>query len=87
MTEAALALSQSGAIEYRRGVVTVLDRAALERMTCECYGVIQSTFHRLLGDGDMPNPLAGIRLSTGGRSIAKDETPQTSQENIAQGWA
>jgi CRP-like cAMP-binding protein len=87
VTEAALALSQSGAIEYRRGVVTVLDRAALERMTCECYGIIQSAFHRLLGDGDVPNPLAGIRFSKGGRSIAKDGTPQTSQEDVAQGLA
>ena len=31
VTEAALALSEAGAIEYRRGFVTVLDRRALER--------------------------------------------------------
>lgn len=76
VTEAALALSELGAIEYRRGLVTVLDRAALERAACECYGIIRSTFDRLLGDGDTPSPLDGIKLSKGGRSIAKDGTPQ-----------
>lgn len=76
VTEAALALSEAGAIEYRRGLVTILDRTALERSACECYGIIRSTFDRLLGDGDTPSPLDGIKLSKGGRSIAKDGTPQ-----------
>jgi CRP-like cAMP-binding protein len=76
VTEAAQALCEAGAIQYRRGVVTVLDRAALERVSCECYGIIRSTFDRLLGDGETPNPLDGIKLSKGGRSIAKDGTPQ-----------
>lgn len=78
VTEAALALSEAGAIEYRRGLVTVLDRAALERSACECYAIIRSTVDRLLGEGDTPSPLDGIRLSKGGRTIAKDGTPQTS---------
>jgi CRP-like cAMP-binding protein len=78
VTEAALALSEAGAIEYRRGLVTVLDRAVLERSACECYGIIRSTFDRLLGEAETPNPLDGIRLSKGGRSIAKDGTPQAS---------
>lgn len=77
VTESAQALSEAGAIEYRRGVVTIVDRAVLERASCECYGIIRSTFNRLLGDGSMPSPLDGIRLSRNGRSIAKDGTPQT----------
>ncbi|MFN2567827.1 MAG: Crp/Fnr family transcriptional regulator [Gemmatimonadaceae bacterium] len=77
VTEAALALHDVGAIEYRRGLVTVLDRQALERQSCECYGIIRHTFDRLLGDGQAaPNPLEGLRLSKDGRSIAKDGTPQ-----------
>jgi CRP-like cAMP-binding protein len=75
VTEAALALQEAGAIEYRRGFVTVLDRQALEREACECYGVIRSTFDRLLGDGETPNPLDGVPLSKDGRTIAKDGTP------------
>ena len=76
VTESAQALSEAGAIEYRRGMVRILDRDALERASCECYGIIRSTFNRLLGDGTMASPLDGIRLSRGGRSIAKDGTPQ-----------
>jgi CRP-like cAMP-binding protein len=76
VTESAQALSEMGAIEYRRGMVTIVDRVALERASCECYLIIRSTFSRLLGDGSTPSPLDGIRLSRGGRSIAKDGTPQ-----------
>lgn len=76
VTEAAQALSEAGAIEYRRGMVTIVNRAALERATCECYAIIRSTFSRLLGDGTAKSPLDGIRLSRNGRSIAKDGTPQ-----------
>jgi len=75
VTEAALALSEDGAIEYRRGFVTVLDRKALERASCECYAIIRSTFDRLLGEGDSPSPLDGLTLTKDGHSIAKDGTP------------
>jgi CRP-like cAMP-binding protein len=75
VTEAALALNEAGAIEYRRGRVTVLDRQALEREACECYGVISSSFDRLLGEGRTPNPLEGVAFSKDGRTIAKDGTP------------
>ena len=83
VTESAQALSEAGAIEYRRGMVTVVDRAALERASCECYAIIRSTFNRLLGDGTAASPLDGIRLSKGGRSTAKDGTPQAEPGSIA----
>ena len=76
VTEAALALSQAGAIEYRRGFLRVLDRRALEDASCECYAIIHSTFDRLLGDGETPNPLSGLTLTKDGLTIAKDGTPQ-----------
>lgn len=37
VNEAAQTLQKSGAITYSRGRITVLDRAALERVACECY--------------------------------------------------
>lgn len=37
ITTAAGVLQQSGVIEYRRGAVTVLDRAGLEAAACSCY--------------------------------------------------
>ena len=37
VNEAAQGLQKAGAITYSRGRITVLDRAMLERATCECY--------------------------------------------------
>ena len=45
---AAGALRRAGLIGYRRGVVTILDRRGLERMSCECYGTSKREFDRLL---------------------------------------
>ncbi|MDB5071069.1 MAG: Crp/Fnr family transcriptional regulator [Candidatus Eremiobacteraeota bacterium] len=44
VSEAADALSRLGAIEYRRGVVTVLDRQILESAACECYDACRRAF-------------------------------------------
>jgi|SRR5947209_2063776 len=44
VSEAADALSRLGAIEYGRGVVTVLDKDVLEGASCECYGTCRQAF-------------------------------------------
>jgi CRP-like cAMP-binding protein len=48
VTEGALRLQQAGLIRYARGRITVLDRAGLERRTCECYAVVKKEYDRLL---------------------------------------
>jgi CRP-like cAMP-binding protein len=48
VTEAALKLAGAGLIHYVRGHITVLDRPALERRTCECYAVVKAEYDRLL---------------------------------------
>lgn len=48
VTEAASNLQRAGLIQYRRGHITVLDRAGLERRTCECYAVVRREYDRLL---------------------------------------
>lgn len=48
VTEAAGHLQQAGLIRYQRGRITVLDRAGLERRTCECYAVVKAEYDRLL---------------------------------------
>jgi CRP-like cAMP-binding protein len=48
VTEAAGNLHKAGLIDYRRGRITVLDRAQLERRTCECYAVVKKEYDRLL---------------------------------------
>jgi CRP-like cAMP-binding protein len=37
VTEVASKVQAAGAITYSRGVIRILDRAALMRMSCECY--------------------------------------------------
>jgi CRP-like cAMP-binding protein len=48
MREGAMVLQQAGVIRYADGHITVLDRFGLERMTCECYGVVRAEYDRLL---------------------------------------
>jgi CRP-like cAMP-binding protein len=48
VTEAAGKLQKLGVIMYSRGQIEVLDRRALERLCCECYGVVKRETDRLL---------------------------------------
>jgi CRP-like cAMP-binding protein len=48
ITETAGDLQRAGLISYRRGHITVLDRAGLETRACECYNVVKKEFRRLL---------------------------------------
>jgi CRP-like cAMP-binding protein len=49
VTEAACDLQDAGLIRYSRGHVELLDRAGLRKKSCECLGVIQKEYARLLG--------------------------------------
>ena len=48
VTDAAGKLQRQGVIEYSRGHITVLDRARLETLSCECYAVVKKESDRLL---------------------------------------
>jgi CRP-like cAMP-binding protein len=48
VTEAAHKLQLAGLISHVRGRITVLDRAGLEKRTCECYAVVKREYARLL---------------------------------------
>jgi CRP-like cAMP-binding protein len=48
VTVVAGVLQQAGFIHYRRGRVTVTDRAGLEGASCECYSVLREVFDRLV---------------------------------------
>lgn len=49
VTVAAQNLQNLGVIKYSRGHITILNDAALEEMSCECYRVVQKEYLRLLG--------------------------------------
>jgi Mn-dependent DtxR family transcriptional regulator len=48
VNEAASSLQEQGLISYSRGVMTILDRNALETASCECYRVIRDEYARLV---------------------------------------
>jgi CRP-like cAMP-binding protein len=48
VTAAAGDLQKAGVIRYSRGRITVLDRAKLEQLSCECYSVVKKETDRLL---------------------------------------
>lgn len=50
VTGAAGMLRDEGIISYRRGHISVVDRAGLQTRACECYAVVKAEFDRLLGD-------------------------------------
>jgi CRP-like cAMP-binding protein len=49
VTDAASALKRAGLINYTRGCVSILDRAGMEKRSCECYDATKREFDRLLG--------------------------------------
>ncbi len=49
VTETACKLKEAGLISYRRGNVSIIDRAGLEAVSCECYALVKKEFTRLVG--------------------------------------
>ena len=56
VTLAAGILARAGLIQYTRGKIQVLDRGGLEEASCECYGVIQREYERLIGKIERKTP-------------------------------
>ena len=48
ISAAASKLQDGGYIRYRRGNISILDRAGLESRACECYAVVRAEIQRLL---------------------------------------
>jgi CRP-like cAMP-binding protein len=48
VTAVARVLQANGLIQYRRGVVDILDRQGLESCACECYDAVRRVYDRLL---------------------------------------
>jgi hypothetical protein len=55
VTEAMDRVALSGAIRYSGGNITVVNRAKLERLSCECYSVVKTEIKRLFAF-DLPPP-------------------------------
>lgn len=49
VTVAQAELQRDGFIQYTRGKMQILDREGLEKISCECYGVVRDEFAGLIG--------------------------------------
>jgi CRP-like cAMP-binding protein len=52
VTVAACDLQRSGLIGYSRGHIHILDRPGLTARACECYGIVDASYARLLKKGE-----------------------------------
>jgi CRP-like cAMP-binding protein len=83
VTVAAGSLRSKGLISYSRRHIDISDRPGLEVAACECYGIIRSTYERLLHGNARANPNAGVRASHDGLTVltephADDAEPERS---------
>ena len=66
VTLAAQSLQTAGAISYRRGRITIVDRPGLEKLSCECYAIVRERF-----DAFLRPPETAVRGDTSGRRKPK----------------
>jgi CRP-like cAMP-binding protein len=74
ITEAAGRLQQARLISYRRGHISVLERAGLEKSVCECYAVVKREFQRLLNDAHRLDPVAATAGADPARATTIERT-------------
>ena len=60
ITEAAKKLRNAGIISYARGVIEMLDRDALEELSCECYEAVKRETESLLEYLPRQQPMGNI---------------------------
>ena len=75
VTDTLSALQERRLVEVGRARITVLDRAGLEEVVCECYGIVRSASDRLLFGKESRSPLDDVPTSRDGFSIVGDGTP------------
>jgi CRP-like cAMP-binding protein len=62
VTLAAQSMQAAGLISYLRGKIQILDRAGLERASCECYAIVRERF-----DAFLTPPSTAVQAHTEGR--------------------
>jgi CRP-like cAMP-binding protein len=68
VTVAAGELQKAGIIGYSRGKINILDRPALTKAACECYGIVSSSYERVLKAG--PNGSLSYVLQMTDKSVS-----------------
>jgi CRP-like cAMP-binding protein len=62
VTLAAQSMQTAGLISYHRGKIQILDRAGLEKASCECYAIVRERF-----DAFLTPPATAVQGNTKGR--------------------
>jgi len=60
VTVAAGVLQRRGLIGYSRGKLNILDRPALSTVACECYGIVRTSYERILRSNNGANSLSYV---------------------------
>jgi len=63
ITIAAQSLQNAGLISYRRGTMQILNRAGMEKASCECYAVVKARFDAFLNP-----PTTAVQEAKSGRT-------------------
>lgn len=66
VTLAAQSLQNNGIISYRRGLMQVLNRAGMEKTSCECYDAVKRRF-----DAFLTPPDTAVQKTKSGRTQTK----------------
>ena len=62
ISQAAQSMQNNGLIAYRRGLMQVLDRAGMEKASCECYAIVKRRF-----DAFLSPPPSAVKVTGKGR--------------------
>lgn len=69
VTDTLSEFEKRGLITTKRRQITILDKAGLERVTCECHQIIRAARARLMGGEAVASPLIEVPRSRDGTSI------------------
>jgi len=83
ITEAMHKLEVAGVISTSRGHISVLDRAALENMSCECYAAIRNEYDRLLPSRATSPRVAVTRNRVSRPTVQYTFQPRPTKINLA----
>jgi CRP-like cAMP-binding protein len=75
VSEVASALQQAGLIRYAYGRISITNRAGLDQVACECYGIITREYERLIEGRAYASPLDGLVTSDGKKSVVGAPEP------------